>query len=70
MEADGSLWISQGRGDTVLRLDATTGAEQGEVKVGSLPAGMAVGGGYVWVANFGGDTVSRIDPETEEVSQT
>ena len=70
VDAGGSLWVSQGRGTTVLRLDPATGSVQDEVTVGAQPGGMAVADGDVWAANFGDATVSRIDPDSGQVVRT
>ncbi|MDX6581674.1 MAG: hypothetical protein QOI10_858 [Solirubrobacterales bacterium] len=68
VESSGSLWVTQGSGDTVLRLDPSSGAIQDEITVGAQPGGAAVGDdGSVWVANFGDGTVSRIDPDGGDV---
>ncbi len=65
VESAGSLWVTQGRGTTVLRLDPSSGEVQDEVEVGAQPGGAAVGeDGSVWVTNSGDATVSKIDPDS------
>jgi YVTN family beta-propeller protein len=39
----------------------------GEIRVGTRPGGIAIGGGYAWVTNTGADTVSQIDLGTNSV---
>ena len=53
-----------------LRDRSATNAVYDKIKVGSAPAGIAVGGGFVWVTNSLDSTVSRIntqDGATEEI---
>ncbi len=51
-------------------IDPASGAVTASVEVGSSPAGIAAGAGYVWVTNGADGTVSRIDPTNAHVDQT
>ena len=52
---------------SVSRIDPVEGVVIQTIPVGSGPAGIAVGGGYVWVTNGLDGTVSKIDPKTDTV---
>jgi DNA-binding beta-propeller fold protein YncE/predicted Ser/Thr protein kinase len=56
----GAVWIIARRGNTVTRLDISSGAQR-PIFVGEKPFGIAYGRGAVWVTNNGDDTVTRID---------
>jgi peptide/nickel transport system substrate-binding protein len=48
-------------------IDPDRGEVIGQIKVGTQPGGIAVGGGYAWATNTGDDTVSQIDLGTRSV---
>jgi streptogramin lyase/class 3 adenylate cyclase len=64
----GSVWVTDGVNDRVLRIDPATGAVVA-IQVGERPAAIAIEsgeGGSVWVANALGQSVTRIDPSDDE----
>jgi YVTN family beta-propeller protein len=68
--ADGTVWITNSLGDTVVPIDAADNRVLAAVPVGRGPAGVAAGAGAVWVANALDGTVSRVDPGTRQVVGT
>src|SRR5439155_5813255 len=56
--------------NSILRLDAGTGAPVADILVGQNPHGVAFSGGYLWVVNRSAHTISRIDPDTDDVVST
>jgi YVTN family beta-propeller protein len=67
---EGAVWVTNGPGDAVSRLDPVRGQVARTLAVGDEPAGIAVGAGSVWVANRRDGTVSRIDPASGTVVET
>ncbi len=72
--ADGAVWASSPRDDTIVRLDAVTGEEEERIRLGGRPGALAAGGGAVW-AVLDDKTVARYDiaagrVETIEVGGT
>jgi YVTN family beta-propeller protein len=67
---DSAVWVHNGAGGDVLRIDPTTNSRVADIAVGSGPGGVAIGDGSVWVANSQDHTVSRIDPTTNKVVAT
>ena len=63
---DGAVWVTSGKGDAVMRINASSHAIQ-KIPVGNAPSGITFGADQVWVANSQDGTVSTIDPETNEV---
>ena len=65
---EGSVWVSDADGPTVLRVDPRYGSIDriGLPAEGGGAGGLSVGAGSVWVAQ-GGSRVLRIDPETGRV---
>ena len=61
-----SVWISIGRRDEVVRLDASSGQLRDPIALGDAgcdgPRGIAVGAGGVWVGCYGSGVVVLIDP--------
>jgi YVTN family beta-propeller protein len=66
----GAVWVTNGLGDSVTKIDIRTNAADRAIPVGDDPAGIAVGKSAVWVANSLGGTVMRIDPAMGRVVQT
>ena len=62
---EGSVWAVFGE-STLVRIDPGTVDIEGSGLAGSIPSGIAVGGGSVWVANSGDATVYRFNPLTYE----
>jgi YVTN family beta-propeller protein len=55
-------------GDTVIRIDPTTGQISGDpIQTGRGPISSALGDGSLWVANHDAHTVTRIDLATKQV---
>lgn len=65
----GAIWIADGGGNTVSRIDTHSGAATA-IPVGNGPAGLAVGERSVWVTLGLDDRVARIDSETGAVRDT
>jgi YVTN family beta-propeller protein len=65
----GAIWVADGGGNTVSRIDTHSGAAKA-IPVGNGPAGLAVGEGSAWVTLGLDDRVARIDPETGAVRDT
>jgi YVTN family beta-propeller protein len=63
---DGAVWVTSGKGDAVMRINAASHAIQ-TIRVGNGPSGIAFGADLVWVANGEDGTVSTIDPQNNEV---
>jgi YVTN family beta-propeller protein len=53
--------------DTVSRIETKANRFAGTSSVGSVPTGLAAGGGSIWVINTSDQTLSRIDPATGKV---
>ncbi len=49
-------------GGSVARLSSAAGGFTSDVRIGSTPTDIAVGGGFVWVTDFHARTLVRIDP--------
>jgi YVTN family beta-propeller protein len=67
---DTSVWVHNGDGGTLLRIDTKTNAIVATISVGAGEGGVAIGEGSVWVANSSDQTISRIDPQTNQVIAT
>jgi YVTN family beta-propeller protein len=65
----GTIWLSDGGRNRVLKLDPT-GVLLESIKVGNEPSAIALGEGAVWVADTADDEVKRIDPATNSVETT
>ena len=64
-----NIWVTNGGGSNVSRLNATTGAAAGgPFAVGSGPWGLAYDGTNIWVANAGSANVSRLNAITGAVA--
>ncbi|TXL57448.1 Vgb family protein [Aeromicrobium terrae] len=68
VDAFGSVWVSDGEGGVVHRLDRATGKITAKVTIEDYPIGLAATTDEVWVAEHHGGTVARIDPKTEKVA--
>jgi len=64
---EGAIWLLSEEGESVARIDPSSGRITNTVGVGRIPTGIALGGGAVWVANARDGTVTRIDPRTLDV---
>jgi YVTN family beta-propeller protein len=66
-----AVWVSNGPGNTVLKLDPKTNKVAATVEVGKRPcSGLAAGFGSLWVPNCMDKTLSRVDLKTNKVSAT
>jgi class 3 adenylate cyclase/streptogramin lyase len=61
---EGSIWVTNGGSDSVLRVDPITGRTK-SIDVARRPVDVTVGQGGVWVISADG-YLTRIDPGTEE----
>ena len=68
--AHGSLWLTHGDGNDLMRLDPVSLELTLDVHVGSQPVGVAFGAGTLWVANSGDGTVMRVDPASGRILAT
>ena len=68
--ANGSLWLTHGDGNDLMRLDPLSLELTLDIHVGSQPVGVAFGAGTLWVANSGDGTVMRVDPATGRILAT
>ncbi|HEY3019205.1 MAG TPA: serine/threonine-protein kinase [Solirubrobacteraceae bacterium] len=68
----GAVWIFNGTGGTVTRVDVRSGhIRMGRtVRVGLGTTDVAVGFGAVWVTNAGSATLVKLDPRTAKVIDT
>ena len=70
--SDGThVWVADDFGDSVIELDASTGAEV-QVVYGSglnAPDAIASDGTHVWVANLDGNSVTELDASTGALVQ-
>ena len=67
----GAVWIFNGTGGTVTRVDVSSGQPRigPIVRVGNGPTDIAVGFGAVWVTNTGSATLVRLDPRSGKVTK-
>jgi virginiamycin B lyase len=65
----GSLWIPSCGDHTLVRADATTGANQATIQAGPAESegGIATGAGSVWLVTSKASELDRIDPATNSV---
>jgi YVTN family beta-propeller protein len=68
--ANGSLWLTHGDGNDLMRLDPLSLELTLDIHVGSQPVGVAFGAGTLWVANSGDGTVMRVDPTSGRILAT
>jgi len=66
----GGVWITDNAGGTVRKLNARTGAPEGDpIRVGESPRSVVTGEGFVWVVSSGeNNQLTRVDPDSGEVS--
>jgi DNA-binding SARP family transcriptional activator len=57
-------------GNSVVGINAITGAVLGEIPLGGRPSGLAVGLGSVWVGNVDDETLLRVDPHSRRIVET
>ena len=58
------MWVTSGEGDSVLRIDPSSGEVVQTIQVGVQPVGIVEYDGLLYVANSGESSISRIDPAT------
>ena len=66
----GSIWVSTGPGDTLVRIDPDTGKAIDLITFPYSASVLAVGPDSIWISSFDGNKVSRIDPATDKVTGT
>jgi streptogramin lyase len=68
----GSVWITVGANDQVVRLDPASGQTQTTIEWAGCnqPQGIAVASDGIWVGCYGSLRMIRIDPSTNKVVQT
>jgi streptogramin lyase len=66
----GSVWVTDGGQQTVLRIDPATKKVVATIGIGTDVRGLAVGFGSIWVAGGSSATVTRIDPRSNRVAKT
>jgi DNA-binding beta-propeller fold protein YncE len=60
--SDGTnIWVSNNGGNSVTKIRASDGTNQGTLPVGSQPSGLAFDGTHVWVVNTGSNTVTKMN---------
>ena len=62
VSAFGSVWVTNGAGNSVSRIDPEQGEQVEEIPVGEGPDGITAGPDSIWVANGGDGTVTRLTP--------
>ena len=67
---EGSIWVVDSSGETVTRVDPSSGAVVDQIPIGGEPGSIVNGGGAIWVASTLGGTIKRIDPTTGTVTLT
>jgi hypothetical protein len=55
-----NIWVANSSDNTVSKLRASDGANQGTFAVGSFPLAVAFDGANIWLANFRDKTVSKL----------
>jgi streptogramin lyase len=67
---DDAVWVAIDHPNSVWRLDARTGKVLATIKLGFIPAAIAVSETGAWIADPLSDSVVRIDPSTDRVAET
>jgi YVTN family beta-propeller protein len=70
MAAFGSIWVSDGKGATITRIDPATNKVQAVIATPGPASVLANGGGAVWVTSYPGNSLTRIDPATNTVARS
>lgn len=65
----GSVWVTDVNTDELVELAPETLEVEDRIDVGTSPAAIVVGEGYVWVANFD-ETITRVDPRRDNKTKT
>jgi YVTN family beta-propeller protein len=66
IDVDGrAVWVSNSRGDTLTRLDATRNEATDRVEVGGNPDEVEAAHGVVWVSNTDDGTVTRVEADPQ-----
>src|SRR6266511_5377686 len=68
VDAFGSIWVPDGDGGSVVRLNPVTLKIMATINVGGRPLAITSGGGAVWVACVRSNRLIRIDPGATKVS--
>lgn len=70
---DGSIWVANGRGASIMRVDAATNEVVAQIETRPRPITLVTAGGSLWASVLDGDRtdddrILRIDPATNEVT--
>jgi streptogramin lyase len=68
LQGDSTLWIVSATGNTVSRVDTSSGTTLATIAVGAQPLAIVAGAGGVWVVADAGHDVERINASTSTVS--
>lgn len=55
-----NVWVADGNGNTVTKLQASNGANLGTFKVGEAPSALVFDGSNIWTANSFGSSVTKL----------
>ena len=55
------VWIANQFGDTVTKINSSTGAVAGNYEITGNPLGIAYDGRYIWVSRYASDDVVKMD---------
>jgi len=66
----GSIWVANGPGRTVTRIDPSTDAVLAVISVPDPASVLAAGAGAIWLTSFPGNSLTRIDPTTNTATGT
>lgn len=65
--SDGIVWLTAGKRDELLAIDAENGRIVARARVGSKPRFLTASGGFVWTLNQGDGTISKVDIATKRL---
>jgi YVTN family beta-propeller protein len=66
----GSVWVTNWRSHSVIRIDPTDVSVMAEIKAGDTPGELAVGRSGLWVADTRGTRILRVNPRTNRIVET
>src|SRR3712207_1529326 len=64
------VWIANQFGNTVTKINASTGAVAGNYDITGNPLGIAFDGRYIWVSRYASDDVVKMDVNNGAVLAT
>lgn len=68
--ANGIVWLTSGKHDELLAIDAHKGTILARIHVGPKPRFLTAAGGFVWTLNQGDGTITKIDANRRRVVAT